>query len=98
MTTLFITAYEAAEQTALGNPIQEITVAIGGTSAQSAAITGSGRKKRTVRLFADTNCFVTWGYDPTALADGTGGRPLGAENPEYVSIEAGHKIAVIQRT
>ena len=97
MATLFYAVYEAAEQTALGIPLDENVVAIGGASVVSAIMPGSGRQRQTVRLFADANCFVTWGADPTALAEGTEGRPLGAENPEYVSIEAGHKIAVIQR-
>jgi len=98
MATLFYAVYEAAEQTALDVPLQEGKVTIGGTSLQSAVFTSDGRKRRTVRLFADTDCFVTWGEDPTAVADGTGGRPFGAENPEYISVEAGHRLAVIQRT
>jgi len=97
MATLFFAVFEDAAQTALDIPLQEDVIAIGVGSLQSATIVGSGKKKRTVRLFADVDCFVTWGADPTAVADGSEGRPIGAENPEYVSIEAGHKIAVIAR-
>jgi hypothetical protein len=97
MATLFISVYEAAGSTALDDPLQEEVVTVGAGSLRSNAISGPGNKKRTVRLFTDADCFVTWGEDPTALTDGSEGRPMGAENPEYFSIQAGHKIAVIQR-
>lgn len=95
MATLFIAVWEHAGEVALGDPIQETTITITGTSAQSAAITGSGNKRKRVRLFTDTNCFVTWNADPTASA--TDGRPMGAENHEYFDIQSEHKIAVITR-
>jgi len=97
MATLFYAVYESAGEVALGDPIQEGTVTIGVASAQSATISGSGRKRKRVRLYADVNAFVTWGSNPTALNDGTDGRPMGADNPEYFDIEAGHKIATILR-
>jgi len=97
MATLFIAVWEDAEEVALGNPIQEMTVDIGVASAQSDAISGTLNKRRRVRLFADGNCFATWGADPTALNDGTDGRPLGASTPEYFDIQSEHKIAVIER-
>lgn len=97
MATLYIAVFEHAEMTALGEPLEESTVTISGTSAQSAVIPGTGRKRKKVRLFADSDCFVTWGENPVAVTDGSDGRPMGAENPEYFDIEAGHKIAVIQR-
>ncbi len=97
MATLFIAVWRDAAEVALGDPLQEIAVAIGAASAQSAAITGKDRQRNRIRLFADADCFVTWGTDPTALTDGTAGRPLGAGNPEYFDIEAGQKVAVIQR-
>lgn len=97
MATLFITVWEDAEEVALGGPIQETAIAIGATSSQSDVITGTLRKRRRVRLFADVDCFATWGENPVALNDGTDGRPMGADNPEYFDIEAGHKIAVIER-
>ena len=97
MATLFITVFSVAGSTALGDPIQEEAVTIGAGSLKSNVITGTGRKRRTVRLFADADCFVTWDSDPTVLADGSNGRPMGSENPEYWDIEAGHEIAVIER-
>ena len=54
-------------------------------------------KNRSIRLFALADCYVTWGSNPTALDDGTEGRILNAGNPEYFSIKAGDKIAVIER-
>lgn len=98
MATLFIGVWEDAEEVALGDPLQEFSINIAAMSTQSSVtITGSGKKRRRARLFADANCFVTWGEDPTAKNDGSDGRPMGSENPEYHDIEAGHKIAVIER-
>jgi hypothetical protein len=98
MATLQFTVWETAAEVALGDPIQEATVAISGTSAQTAEIASADRKRRRVRIICDTKAWVTWGEDPTAVADGSEGRMMGAENPEYFDIESGHKIAVIQRT
>ena len=98
MATLFIGVWGDASQTLIGQPIQEMTVAIGAGSLQSAALTqGNNKAQRRVRIMADTDCFVTWGEDPTALGDGTQGRPMGAENPEVFGIETGWRIAVIER-
>lgn len=96
MATLFISVYRAAGSTALGTPSQEEVVAIGAGSLQSTAISGT-RGDRVVRLYADVDCFAHWGSNPTALTDGTAGRPLGADNPEYFRIPVGDIIAVIQR-
>ena len=103
MATLYITVFEAAVSTALGDPIQQLTITVGGASAQSTALTSSGtgtaaNKKRTVRMFSDTDCFIAWGEDPTALNDGSGGIAVGTETPEYFSITAGHKVACISRS
>jgi hypothetical protein len=98
MATLFISVFADATQTLLNPPIQEMAVAVGAGSVQSAALSqGNNATMRRVRLFTDTDCFVTWGADPTAVGDGSSGMPLGAENPEVVGIETGHKVAVIQR-
>ena len=98
MPTLQFTVFEGANEVALGDPIQEGTIAISGTSAQGAVITGSHRRRRRVRIMCDTAAWVTWGADPTALSDGTDGRMMGTENAEYWDLESGHRIAVIQRT
>jgi len=100
MATLFITVWDSAKEVALGAPLQEEVVAIGAGSLQSNVITtqSDGRvTHRRVRLYADADCFVTWGSDPTALNDGSAGRAMGADNPEYFEITAGEKIAVIER-
>jgi len=97
MATLQITVFEVAGSTALGDPLQEEIVAVGAGSLTSNVIVGSGKRRRTVRFYTDTDCWVTWGASPTAKTDGTAGRMLGADNPEYWNVEAGHKIAVIER-
>lgn len=100
MATLYFRVFESAAATAK-KVLQDGAVAIGTASAQSAAInsdnTNTGKEFRKVRLFADATCFVTWGEDPTAESDGSDGMPVGTENPEYVDIQVGHKIAVIER-
>lgn len=98
MATLFISVFGDASQTLIGKPKQEFTVTIAGTSAQSIALSqGNNKVQRRVRMWADVDCFVTWGEDPTALADGTAGLPLGAANPESFGIDTGDKIAVIEK-
>lgn len=99
MATLFIAVWGDATQTLVGDPVQEMTVAVGAGSLQSDVIVPGDKKAwRRVRLFTDIDCFVTWGEDPTATNDGLSGRPMGAENPEVFTIESGKKIAVIERT
>lgn len=97
MASLFYTVFEGAAEVALGEVLQEGAVTIGAGSLTSAAITGSGRKRRRVRIMCDSNAFVTWGESPTALNDGTEGRPMSAEVAEYFDIESGFQIAVIER-
>lgn len=97
MANLQYTVYSDAMATTLGDPIQEGVIAIGATSTQGSAISGSGNLRRPVRIFCEANAYVTWGSNPTATTDGTSGRMFGSENPEVVSIVAGDKIAVIQR-
>jgi hypothetical protein len=99
MADLYYAVWDTAAEVANGPVKAEGKVAIGGTSTQSAAVVdpAGGNRSRRVRLFADGPCFVTWGENPTAVSDGTDGRPVGAENPEYVEILANHLIAVIER-
>jgi len=92
------TVFDGAGSVPNGDPLQEGVVAVGGGSLQSAAITGSDKIRRFVRIFVDTDAFVTWGENPTALNDGTQGRAVAAGTDLFWHIEAGHKIAVIQRT
>jgi hypothetical protein len=98
MATLQYTVWPDAKQVALGDVINENVITIGGASAQgglidSAASTGA---HRYVRVAADADCWVTWGSDPTAVAD-TGGRMVFSGQPEYWYMEAGFKIACITR-
>ena len=96
MATLFVTAWETAVEVALGDPLQEFQVNIAASSTPSTeTIIGDNKKSRRIRLFADANCFVTWGTTPVAVS--TASRPMGSENPEYFDIQAGYKIAVIER-
>jgi hypothetical protein len=99
MTTLYVTVFEGgAGSTVHGSPLQEFPIDIDATSTEGTAITGSNRVHRTVRLYPDADCSVIWGASPqTAVADGTAGRAMGADNPEYFQMEGGQVIAVITR-
>ncbi len=98
MSNLFIAAFGDAKEVAFGSPIQEQVVSFTTPSVQSAVLTVHvPAKMYRVRILADADCFVTWGDDPTALIDGTNGRPVGANNPEYFGIPSGQRLAVIQR-
>ena len=85
---------------AIGDPVVENKVAIGGTSTATTNVLDSslGNRALYVRLFADTDCFATWNENPTALNDGTDGMPMESGQPEYKWIRADYKIAVIERT
>ena len=77
MATLFITIFRDAAVTLLGQSDQEMTITVAGTSAQSSTVTvpANGAGKRLARLYTDTDCFVTWGANPTAVNDGSSGIP-----------------------
>lgn len=66
-------------------------VAFDGTSAQSSAV---GANTRVVRLCATQDCFIAIAANPTATTSSTY-LPGGAV--EYVRVQPGDKIAVIQR-
>lgn len=91
---VYMTVWESASEVALGDPLQYTSAVIGGTN--SAAIVGSGRKRRRVRLYADAACWVKYGENPTATGSADA-MALGADNPEYVDIEAGHILTAIAR-
>ena len=98
MASLQYTVWRTASEVALGDVLNEGVITIDVSSAQSGVMKDTMENRNCrVRLMADADCWVTWGEDPTALNDGTGGRMLGAENPEYFDIRADYKIAVIQR-
>lgn len=68
-------------------PVAEQKVTIGGTSAQSAVLTGE-----VVQLEADAACSVKVGADPTAAATNM---RIPANVPLYFCVSPGDKIAVI---
>ena len=97
MATCYFSVWLSNGGVALGPVEQEGAITIGAGSTQGAVITGASNHQRTVRLFCDSNAFVTWGTDPTAASDGSAGMPMGAENPEYVQVSSGDRFAVIAR-
>jgi hypothetical protein len=94
MASVYMTVWEDAAEVALGDPIQFAAAVIGG--ANSAAVAGTGRKRRRVRLYAEAACWVKYGASPTATG-ASDSMPLSADNPEYVDIEAGHVLTAIAR-
>ena len=96
MATLGIAVFENAVEVLFDRPAAIISVSITNGSLQSAAIPGPTGKIRHCRIFADTDCFFTWGENPT-VSGFTDGLGLGAENPEVVGIKAGDLVAVIER-
>ena len=69
------------------------SIAIGGASVQSVA-TEAGTN--LVRVFAEADCSILIGSDPTVSAGN--GIPLAAGQFDYFVVTPGHKIAVISRT
>lgn len=101
MATLYVTEFGASG--AVGNfaigavqqqPIAEQTVAIGASSAQSAAFNAN---TTIIRLQADAICSVEFGANPTAT---TGKMRLAANQTEYFTVppNSGWKVAVITNT
>lgn len=100
MPTLYITEYGGLQATpsspAMNAPVApslaDQAIAIGASSAQSAAMSA---QTRLVRLFADAKCFVKFGTDPTVTTN----LPLEAGVAEYFQVPAGAgtKVAVITR-
>ena len=70
-------------------------VSIGASSAQSASV-GSGTT--VVELFATTDCWVSFGASPTAVASPGSSFFLAAGLFKYYGIQPGAKIAVIQES
>lgn len=97
MADLQFTVFYNASVTGTGPVLQEDTITIGGTSTQGAVITADQSRARKVRITADADCWVTWGSDPTAAADGESGRMFHSGQVEYFEILSGDRIAVIER-
>lgn len=72
--------------------IANIQVAIGGSSAQSAAMDNN---TRFVRVHTDAACRIAFGANPTAAATS---QRMAAGQTEYFGVRGGEKIAVITST
>lgn len=93
MAVLFITEYADVRGAAAFEPRQaDQTVAIGGSSVQSAAFNAT---TRFIRVHADVICSVDIGLSPTATAVKT---RFAAGQTEYFYVYPGHRIAVITNT
>jgi hypothetical protein len=99
MATLYIAEYAALAGT--GNypvqspftpPIAEQTVAIGASSAQSAAF---NKNTNFVRLHTDAICSVAFGANPTAT---TSNARLAANQTEFFGVVPGQLVATITNT
>ena len=69
-------------------------LAVGAASVQSAAFAA---RTSAVMLFADEDCFVTFGDDPTALDDGSH-MFLPANETRLVKVRGGEKLAAVRRS
>lgn len=97
MAKLYVTEFGGAglahSQTAQTPPIVEQNpVAIGATSAQSAAF---DMATTVVRIHTDAICSIAFGTNPTASANTM---RLAADATEYFSVKGGTKVAVITNT
>lgn len=81
-----------AGQVARAPGVARQTVAIGGTSAQSAAFNA---KTRYVRLHTDATCSILFGANPTAT---TSTPRMAANQTEYFAVTRGDLVAVITNT
>ena len=72
--------------------VDQIPVAIGGGSLQSAAFDGG---TRMVRIHTDAICSIAFGVNPTATVNSA---RMAAGATEYFAVASGSKIAVISNT
>lgn len=100
MATLYIEEYTTAPiinngqimQMAKQPSVAQQTVAISGTSAQSAAFDAN---TKYVRIHTDAVCSFLFGSDPTAT---TSDPRMAASQTEYFAVPGGYKVAVITNT
>ena len=99
MATLYIAEFGTLPQMSGGVPmiaprpaLTTQTVAIGGTSTQSAAFSA---QTRYIRLHCDAICSTSVGSNPTATA---ANERMSADSTEYFAVQPGDKIAVITNT
>jgi hypothetical protein len=100
MAVLYISEYDrqCIDYLRLGVPapqepsIAEQSVAIGGTSAASAAFNA---KTKFVRVHTDAICSIAFGVSPTAVATA---KRMAAGQTEFFGVRPGDKVAVITNT
>ncbi len=99
MATLYIAEFAMLPQGSGGQPqiaprpaLTTQTVAIGGSSTQSAAFSA---QTTYIRVHSDAICSTAVGSNPTATATS---ERMSAESTEYFGVTPGHKIAVITNT
>lgn len=100
MAKLYITEFRSLGTDAFGNPVASgilpplatQTVAIGGTSTQSAAFNAA---TKVIRIHTDVICSFEVGTNPTATANSA---RMAAGQTEYISVIPADKIAVISNT
>lgn len=91
MADFTITVYPDATNVSLGEPLQEIGLAVG-AEVKSGVISGSARQPRRVRVATQVDCHFRVGESPTATADSAF---LAAGGVEYIGMEAGWRVSVI---
>ena len=96
MASIQYTVFPDSGNVAMGVIVSEEVVTVSGTHALSTVLPAS-QTRYSVRVFSDVDCFLTWGVTPVALADGSEGRMIGANNPEYFGVEPGQRFSVIER-
>ncbi len=97
MADVNLVAWDSAGEVALGDPTDFLVAEIGGSA--TAVLSGSGRKRKRVRLHAEADCWVVfWSNDadPT-VTDGTNSLSLDASNPEYFDMEVGRVLKAATR-
>jgi hypothetical protein len=96
MAVLYISEYSGYLQGGVQVPVEPAiatqTVAIGGSSTQSAAFNAN---TRLVRLETDAICSISFGQSPTVT---TSNARMAANSEDYFEVQPGHKVAVITNT
>src|SRR4051812_20408755 len=98
MASLYVTVFPDAQQTALGDIAQTLTIAtISGSTQPTGKVSQIGSLGFVrVRVFADGDCWLAMGTAPDAT-NAAARLPLGASNPEYFTVPHGHKFDAVTR-
>jgi len=76
-----------------GQSFQALRIGANSVVAFNASTQSAAFDAQIVRIQATENCHIVVGSNPTATTSDT---PLWKDNPEYIHIEPGDKIAVIK--